>query len=103
VYEKRRIYAFRFVLLSCIDAKTGQEIWRRPRRTRRAVHCLGEYSKRQIGAPTGAPPLLKCSERAFTSPPDINKLLRFRRGGSVLCNIPTTITSWSCATMRSTA
>ncbi len=74
-----RLYAFRFgAYLTCIDARTGQELWCKTRANAPELFAaLGEYSKRQdwrTNWRTAA--YLKCSDQAlYFAGPAVNKLL----------------------------
>ncbi|MBI5387738.1 MAG: PQQ-binding-like beta-propeller repeat protein [Verrucomicrobia bacterium] len=74
-----RIYAFRFgAYLSCLDAKTGQELWRKTRENAPELfRSLGEYSKRQDWRTNWrTTAYLKCSDKAlYFAGPAVNKLL----------------------------
>jgi outer membrane protein assembly factor BamB len=87
------LYAFRFgSYLSCIDAKTGQELWRRTRENAPELFkALGEYSKRQDWRTNWrTTAYLKCSDQAlYFAGPTINKLLAVSaKDGSVLWEHP---------------
>jgi outer membrane protein assembly factor BamB len=74
-----RIYAFRFGgYLVCLDARTGNEIWRRtPQNAPELFASLGEYSTRQDWRTNWRTTCyLKCSDQAlYFAGPCINKLL----------------------------
>lgn len=74
-----RIYAFRFDdYLSCIDAKTGKEIWRKTKKdTAEVFYVLGDYSKRQDWRTNWrTTAYLKCSDQAlYFAGPQVDKLV----------------------------
>ncbi len=74
-----RIYAFRFgAYLSCLDAKTGRELWRKSKENASELfYTLGEYSKRQDWRTNWrTTAYLKCSDQAlYFAGPVVSKLL----------------------------
>jgi outer membrane protein assembly factor BamB len=88
-----RIYIFRFgSYLACLDAKTGDTIWRRtPDNARKLFEALGSYSNRQ-GASWNwrTTCYMKCSDDAlYFAGPQVGKLLAVSaKDGKVLWSDP---------------